>query len=71
VGLSRASLDERGGFLFPYRRQYFICESEGIRALGLDPEDPDWERIGRDWVQPGDREAWARLRDGRLRVCTA
>ena len=32
-----------------------------MRELGLDPEDPDWERIGHDWVRPQDREAWTRL----------
>lgn len=51
---ARASLDEHGGFLLPFGRQFFVCEEEGIRALGLDPGDPDWVRIGRDWVNPAD-----------------
>ncbi|HEV2914610.1 MAG TPA: hypothetical protein VGX92_15125 [Pyrinomonadaceae bacterium] len=59
---ARASLDQQGGFLLPFERQFFVCEEEGIRVLGLDPEDPDWERIGRDWVKPLDQEAWLRLR---------
>lgn len=58
---ARASLDEQGGFLLPFESQFFVCEEQGIRALGLDSEDPDWERIGRDWVKPADLEAWARL----------
>jgi hypothetical protein len=62
---ARASLDGLGGFLFPYRQQFYVCESEGVRELGLDPNDPDWDRIGRDWVKPADREAWLRLRDRR------
>jgi hypothetical protein len=39
---ARASLDENGGYLLPYRTQFLICEEEAIRVLGLDPGDPDW-----------------------------
>ena len=62
---ARASLEEYAGYLLPYRNQFFICEREGIVALGLDPEDPDWKAIGYDWVRPADREAWSRLRGKR------
>jgi hypothetical protein len=65
---ARASLAEQGGYLLPFDRQFFICEAEGIRVLGLDPADPDWERIGRDWVQPKDKAAWQRLRAKRAQV---
>ena len=58
---ARASLGKQGGFLFPYNRQFFVCEEGAIRALGLDPGDPDWQRIGYDWVEPLDRQAWLRL----------
>ena len=58
---ARASLEEEGGFLLPYRSQFFICGKGAIKMLGLDPDDPDWNLIGRDWVKPGDREAWLRL----------
>lgn len=57
-----ASLKSEGGYLFPYKDQFFITEQEGIRALGLDPDDKDWEKIGRDWVRPLDVEAWERLK---------
>jgi len=30
----------------PYRHHFFVAEGPAIRYLGLDPEDPDWERIG-------------------------
>jgi hypothetical protein len=62
---ARASLQSEGGFLFPYRGQYFVTLQEGIRELGLDPDDSDWARIGRDWVRPDDPEAWERLREKR------
>jgi hypothetical protein len=65
---ARTSLEAEGGYLFPYRNQFFVTLSEGVRELGLDPEDPDWERIGRDWVRPHDRAAWERLHAARQRA---
>ena len=65
---ARKSLERYGGFLFPFDCHFFVCEAEGVRVLGLDPDDADWERIGRDWVRPLDREAWSRLRAERRRV---
>lgn len=62
---ARASLEERGGFLLPYEHQFFVCGEGAIRALGLDPDDADWDKIGRDWVKPHDLEAWRRLKEKR------
>jgi hypothetical protein len=62
---ARASLDAEGGFLLPYRNQFFICDTGHIEGLGLSPDDPDWEKIGFDWVKPKDLDARARL-DGKL-----
>ena len=50
-----------GGYLLAYRRHYLIVDEDYIRALGLEAEDPDWDRIGRDWVRPKDAEARKRL----------
>lgn len=50
-----------GGYLLPYRRQFFVTVADAVRELGLDPDDPDWARIGRDWVRPLDVEAHVRL----------
>lgn len=58
---ARAALDAEGGYLLPFRRQCFVTSAEGVRTLGLDPDDPDWERIGWDWVRPRDPTAWERL----------
>jgi hypothetical protein len=60
-----ASLEAEGGYLLPYKTQFFVTLREGVRELGLDPEDPDWERVGFDWVQPRDNEAWQRLKEKR------
>ena len=62
---ARASLEAEGGYLFPYRGQFFVTLGEGVRELGLDPDDPDWARIGFDWVRPADEAAWARLKGKR------
>jgi hypothetical protein len=59
---ARAHLEAEGGFLLPYGTQCFVTCPEAIRERGLDPEDPDWERIGWDWVHPADEAAWMRLR---------
>ena len=58
---ARAIREEHGGYLLAYRRQYFVVERGYIDFLGLDPDDPDWERIGCDWARPGDVDARARL----------
>jgi hypothetical protein len=48
-------------YLFPHRQHFFLCEAAFLENAGLDPSDPDWERIGRDWVKPLDARAQARL----------
>ena len=53
------------GYLFPYRHHFFVTEADAVKELGLDPEDPDWELIGWDWVRPLDQEAWTRLKEKR------
>jgi hypothetical protein len=58
---ARTSLEAEGGYLFPYRRQFFLCEPGFLEARGIDPTDPDWDRIGRDWLRPADEAARVRL----------
>jgi hypothetical protein len=50
-----------GGFLLVYRHQFLVVDEAYIDSMGLDPADPDWARIGRDWARPGDLAARARL----------
>jgi hypothetical protein len=59
---ARTAREREGGILLPYRDQYFVASEAAVLELGLDPADPDWERIGWDWVRPSDRQAWERLR---------
>lgn len=58
---ARASLRAYGGYLLPYRHQFFVCEAGLIAGNGLDPDDADWRRIGYDWVVPSDPRAKLRL----------
>ena len=52
---------QHGGFLLAYRRQCLVVDEHYVRTLGLDPDDPDWRRMGRDWLKPNDPEARGRL----------
>ncbi|MEE8524226.1 MAG: hypothetical protein V3T72_09870 [Thermoanaerobaculia bacterium] len=52
---------QHGGYLLAYKRHFFIVDRHFIETLGLDPEDPDWEAIGRDWARPKKVEARGRL----------
>ena len=52
---------EHGGYLLGYRRQFFIADGDYLQDLGLDPERNEWERMDRNWVEPGDLNARARL----------
>jgi hypothetical protein len=65
---ARKSLDEHGGFLLPYRHHFYVCKAEVIKALGLDPDDPDWKAIGYDCARPANDEAFARLQAKRQRI---
>ena len=50
-----------GGFILPYKKQFFICEAAYINNLGLNPDDPQWKLIGYDWVNPDNKPAWQKL----------
>jgi hypothetical protein len=65
---ARAARERHGGYLLPYRRHFYVCQPEVIGALGLDPADADWERIGWDAARPADAEALRRLREKRERI---
>lgn len=48
-------------FLLAYKRDCFVTGAAFVESLGLDPEDPDWEALGWDWVKPKHVDARARL----------
>ena len=49
------------GYLLPYKNQFFVCDTDYIKHLGFDSEDPDWRLIEFDWANPADKAAWQRL----------
>lgn len=58
---AKEHLKSSGGYLLPYKNQFFICNANYIKQIGFDPDDPDWKLIGYDWVNPDDKQAWQRL----------
>lgn len=54
--------ESNGGYLFPYKSHCLVAEEGMVEALGVEPKDPDWERIGFDWVEPQCPHAWHRLK---------
>lgn len=58
---ARAIRSQHGGYLLAYKRHFLIVEASFVDTLGLDPDDPDWEAIGRDWVRPTQPPARNRL----------
>jgi hypothetical protein len=58
---AKAIREEHGGFLLPYEKQFLIVDRYFIDTIGLDPDDPDWDAMGRNWVQPTDASARKRL----------
>lgn len=65
---ARDALAREGRFLFPYRNQFVVCEAGLLQALGIDTKDPDWQAIGRDWVNPLDKAAHRRLNQKLTRI---
>jgi hypothetical protein len=58
---AKSYLQLNGGYLLPYKNQFFICDADYLSNLGLNPDDADWKLAGYDWVNPDNREAWQRL----------
>lgn len=61
---------QSGGFLLPFRNQFFICEEGFVDMLGIPAQLPEWKAIGFDWVHPANVKAWLRLNEtfaGRLK----
>lgn len=50
-----------GGFILGYKNQYIVVDEDYIKDLGLDPNDVDFEEMGRDWIKPKSNHARIRL----------
>lgn len=58
---AKQMLQQTGGYLLPYKNQFFICESGYIEYIGLIEQISDWQAINCNWIEPTDMEAWQRL----------
>jgi len=56
-----AHLGLNGGFLLPYQKDFFVCDADYIRFLGIESEDPDLVAVGPNWAEPKDPRAFDRL----------
>ncbi len=68
---ARQIRDETEGYLLAYRHHYLIVDPDYIRTMGLDPDDPDWQEIGFDWVKPCSLDARGRLYAKLIEASTA
>jgi hypothetical protein len=49
-------------YLIPFQKQFFICDIDYLKALGIDSIDSDLIKIGNDWSAPLDLKSWERLK---------
>lgn len=60
---AKAHLMAFQGFLFPFKNQFVVVDGDFLKDLGLEPDHPDWARIGFDWEKPDCMTAFVRLND--------
>ena len=58
---ARSIHEAHGGYLLPYAHHFVIVDRHFLETLGVSAEDPDWARIGADFVRPACPEARHRL----------
>lgn len=51
------------GFLFPFKNQFVVVDGDFLKDLELEPDHPDWAKIGFDWEKPNCMTAFVRLHD--------
>lgn len=60
-GEAQRVLEQNGGFLIPYLKQFFVCQGDFVEGLGISLKDPDLSAVGPDWASPRDKQALDRL----------
>lgn len=58
---AKQHLENHSGYLIPYEKDFFICDEDFIRHLGLSPHDNDVIKTGNDWVMPKDAGAFSNI----------
>ncbi len=54
-------IETSGGYLLPYQKEFFVCDADYIRFLGVTPDDEDLKKVGSNWAEPCDAKAFERL----------
>lgn len=49
-------------YLIPYQKQFFICDINYLKALGIQENDQDLDKVGNDWTAPLDLESWEKVK---------
>lgn len=58
---AKAHLMSFRGFLFPFKSQFVVVDRDFLKDLKLEPDHPDWAKIGFDWEKPDCITAFVRL----------
>lgn len=53
--------EECNGVLVPYQKDFFVADEFYLNALKIDLNNEDFIKVGRNWAEPKDPEAWNRL----------
>ena len=57
----------QGGYLLPYRRHFAVVQKAYIEILGMEGDDPAWQSVRFNLVEPADRVSYHHLTLRRLR----
>ena len=55
-------------YLLPYRRQFMVVQADFVQELGVDPDHPAWDALGRDLVRGYGSAGWLALAGERIRA---
>jgi hypothetical protein len=58
---AEAYFKQHGGFLLAFWKDFVVCGKEYIQCLGLDRHEGHWQKIGYNWVEPGDLASYTFL----------
>lgn len=50
-------LNKGHAVLLPYENRYVVIQLKDLEHIGLDKDEPNWEKIQYNWVYPGDCDA--------------
>lgn len=54
-------LQQHGGYLLKFRKDFVVCQQEYITQLGLGHYPAEWKAIAYNWVEPACKASWQKL----------